>query len=153
MRLAGRLGEGMRRLIMTSWNTGVGPAVGIHRLCALLASAVLLLACGCHKTAQTSGDIVVDARCAPVPARVGPATVSVALSDHIAKPVRGGQVTVEANMSHPGMAPIFRDAREIAPGRYQADLELGMRGDWVILLHIRLANGEKVERQLAVEAK
>ncbi|MBZ5629137.1 MAG: FixH family protein [Acidobacteriia bacterium] len=129
----------------------MSPALFIHgRLCAVLVSAVLLLAWGCQKAAPTPGDIVVEANFAPRPARMGPATVTVALRDATAKPVMGAHVTVEANMSHPGMSPIFRDAREIAPSRYQADLELGMRGDWVILLHIRLANGEKLERQLAI---
>jgi hypothetical protein len=142
----------MRRLIVTSWNAGVSLARSIHcRLWVVL--VVSLLACGCHKATPTSGDIVVDANFAPLPAHSGPAIVTVALRDAAGKPVKGAHVAAEANMSHPGMAPIFRDAREVAPGRYQAGLELGMRGDWVILLHIRLSSGEKIERQLAVEAK
>jgi len=51
-------------------------------------------------------------------------------------------------MSHPGMAPVFGEAREIEPGRYQAHLTFPMAGDWVILLHIVLPDGQKLERQI-----
>jgi hypothetical protein len=51
------------------------------------------------------------------------------------------------------MAPVFVDCKETEPGRYQADLNLGMRGSWVVLLHIQLANGEKLERQVGVKVK
>lgn len=53
-------------------------------------------------------------------------------------------------MAHAGMAPVFADAQEIDPGRYQARLTLGMAGDWVILLHIVLRDGQKLEHQFDV---
>ena len=53
-------------------------------------------------------------------------------------------------MSHAGMAPVFGEAREIEPGRYQAHLTFGMAGDWVILLHVMLPGGQKLERQIDV---
>jgi hypothetical protein len=49
------------------------------------------------------------------------------------------------------MSPIFGDAREVETGRYQAQLEFGMAGDWVILLHIVLPDGKKLERQFDVK--
>lgn len=54
-------------------------------------------------------------------------------------------------MSHAGMSPIFGEAREIEPGRYQANLTFEMAGDWVILLHVVRPGGEKLERQLDVK--
>lgn len=56
-------------------------------------------------------------------------------------------------MAHPGMAPVFGDAKEIEPGRYEASLDLGMMGTWAVLLHVRLADGEKIERQMDIEVK
>ncbi len=47
-------------------------------------------------------------------------------------------------MSHAGMAPVFGEATEIEPGRYQAHLTFEMAGDWVILLHVILPGGEKL---------
>ena len=48
---------------------------------------------------------------------------------------------MEANMSHAGMVPVFADANEIEPGRYQAIMRLPMAGDWRIIVHVtRSAN-------------
>jgi hypothetical protein len=54
------------------------------------------------------------------------------------------------------MAPVFSDVKEIAPGEYQGSVDLTMPGDWVLLVHGKLADGEKLERQVEldeVEAK
>ena len=74
------------------------------------------------------------------------------LADPAAGAITGARVTTEADMSHPGMAPVFAEAKEIEPGRYQAHLSFGMAGDWVILLHIALPGGQKLERQFDVPA-
>jgi hypothetical protein len=79
--------------------------------------------------------------------RVGPGTIRFGLSDAAGKPIPHAQVVVEADMSHPGMPPRFAMATEPEPGRYQAQLEFPMAGDWVILLHITLPGRKKVERQ------
>jgi len=54
-------------------------------------------------------------------------------------------------MSHPGMSPVFAQANEIAPGNYSAPINFNMGGDWVVLLHIKLADGRKIERQVDVK--
>jgi YtkA-like len=53
-------------------------------------------------------------------------------------------------MSHAGMAPVFEEASETGPGQYQAHLRFPMAGDWVILLHLWLPGGQKLERQFNV---
>jgi hypothetical protein len=72
------------------------------------------------------------------------------LSDAIGKPLTGANIAVEANMSHAGMSPMFAEAKETEPGRYQAGLEFPMAGDWVILLHITLSGGQRLQRQFDV---
>lgn len=76
--------------------------------------------------------------------------VTLNLSDASSKPITGAHIAIEADMSHPGMSPRFGEAKESQPGRYQAHLEFQMAGDWVILLHITLLDGKKVERQFDV---
>jgi hypothetical protein len=83
----------------------------------------------------------------PQPARVGPVTVTLQLADAAAKPIAGARIALEADMSHPGMSPVFGEAKEVAPGQYQSQVRLGMAGDWVILLHATLPDGTKLERQ------
>lgn len=53
-------------------------------------------------------------------------------------------------MSHAGMSPRFADAKEAEPGCYQAHVEFQMAGDWVILLHITLPDGRRLESQFDV---
>ena len=56
----------------------------------------------------------------------------------------------EADMSHPGMTPVFGEAQEVAPGQYQGSLEFAMAGDWVVLIHVTLRDGRTVEREVSV---
>lgn len=58
---------------------------------------------------------------------------------------------LEGNMSHSGMSPVFADAAEVEAGRYRANIELSMAGDWVILVHLTLSDGRKIERQFEIK--
>ncbi len=53
-------------------------------------------------------------------------------------------------MSHPGMGPVFGKANETSPGSYRTQIDFNMGGDWIVLLHIKLADGRKIERQMDV---
>jgi hypothetical protein len=101
----------------------------------------------CSRSAAKSPTSVTDKRISPNPARVGPVTVSFHLSD-AARPVSGAQISLEGDMTHAGMAPVFADAHEIAPGQYRGNLTLNMPGDWVLLLHITLPDGRKLEDEI-----
>ncbi len=83
----------------------------------------------------------------PQPPRVGFATATVRLSDTDGQPVAGAKVSLEGDMSHPGMAPVTAGTIETEPGIYQGHLTIPMAGDWVFLAHITLADGQKLERQ------
>jgi hypothetical protein len=49
------------------------------------------------------------------------------------------------------MSPVFADTLEVAPGDYRANMEIPMAGDWVILVHLTLPDGEKLERQFEIK--
>jgi hypothetical protein len=112
--------------------------------------AALLLITGCSGPVGSSRTITIEHEISPEPARVGPAEVTLRLGDSATTVISGAHITLEADMSHPGMAPVFGEAREIEPGRYQAHLRFPMAGDWVILLHVVLPGGQKLERQIDV---
>jgi succinate-acetate transporter protein len=86
-----------------------------------------------------------------MPAKVGSATIMLTLSDLSAKPVSGANIALEGDMTHAGMAPVFGGSTEMEPGRYRGALAFSMAGDWVVLVHVTLANGVKVERQIDVK--
>jgi hypothetical protein len=120
--------------------------------------ALLLLAAGsalagnaCRKPAEPAQDISVEESIAPQPVHSGEATISIHLADSSGHPLAHARIQVEGDMDHPGMAPVFSDAQEAAPGTYRAPLTFTMGGDWVVLLHITLADGRRIERQRDVK--
>ncbi|MET0622316.1 MAG: FixH family protein [Pyrinomonadaceae bacterium] len=117
---------------------------------ALALSAGLFLA-GCQRRVETRGDITVEHEIEPRPPRVGPARVTLRVADASGRPLGGARVRLEANMSHAGMRPVFADASELEPGRYQTELEFTMAGDWVVLVRLDLPDGRKIERQFDVK--
>jgi hypothetical protein len=120
-----------------------------HLLIALIASLVMtLVLAACNQRAESPVALTVEHEITPQPVRVGSAVLKLKLSDAGLQPVTGASIAVEGNMSHPGRSPVFAAAKETEPGRYQANLELTMAGDWTILTRITLAGGEKLERQL-----
>lgn len=114
------------------------------------ACALTLLLVGCSRPADTSASVAIEHEISPEPARIGPATVTFKLADATGKPIAGAHVAIEADMTHAGMSPVLAEAKETEPGRYQAHLEFPMAGDWVILLHVTLPGGKKLERQIDV---
>lgn len=116
-----------------------------------LALCANVLHSGCRKTSETPPDIVFESKVAPDPPTKGPATVTLKLADSAGKSIVGARVNLEGNMSHPGMRPVFGEAREATPGRYEAAFEFTMGGDWVILFHITLPDGRSLQRQIDVK--
>jgi hypothetical protein len=119
--------------------------------------AILIAACmatgaatGCRRASDPAKDISVQEMISPQPVRVGQATIAIQLADASAKPVTHAKISVEGDMSHPGMSPIFATATETSPGMYTAQLDFNMGGDWVVLSHIALADGRKLERRIDV---
>lgn len=118
-----------------------------RRVYAGIVFAVVWFGMGCQRPVEPSRILTVEHDVTPQPVRVGPVTVSFTVKDASSRPVTGIHVTVEADMSHAGMSPVFAEAAESQPGRYRSQMSLGMAGDWVILLHGTLPSGEKLERQ------
>jgi len=130
-----------------------GRRVAAPQFCrALLALSCMgtLAVAACHRRVDPAARISVQEQITPQPPRVGPATVVVQLADAAANPVPHAKIMVEADMSHPGMAPVFGTASETVPGSYRTQIDFNMGGDWIVLLHIKLADGRKIERQMDV---
>ena len=115
-------------------------------LMAVLAGSLV----GCRGEGEELEGAVVSLAVTPDPPRIGPATVVVILSDAEGQPISGAEMSLEANMNHPGMAPALATAVEVAPGRYQATLELTMGGDWFIVVQATLADGRSLQHRVDV---
>jgi hypothetical protein len=114
----------------------------------LLAFAATWVLTGCSGPLDSTSAVTIEQEISPEPTRIGAVVVTFRLADPAARAVTGAHVALEAEMSHAGMSPVFGEAKEIKPGRYQAHLTFEMAGDWVILLHVSLPGGQKLERQI-----
>lgn len=96
-------------------------------------------------------DFKLEHEISPQPVRVGQVTIMLKLTTIAGIPITGAQVKLEGNMSHAGMAPVFAEAKETEPGRYQATLELSMAGDWFVLVTATLPNDRVYGRQIDIK--
>lgn len=116
----------------------------------VLTSLGALTLSSCHRANSSVPGVTIQEEISPQPSKAGPATIAVELTDAARKPIANADIMVEADMSHPGMSPVFGKANETAPGTYRAPINFNMGGDWIVLLHIKLPDGRKIERQMDV---
>lgn len=109
---------------------------------------MLLFLVGCQRGENDLPDVGLQWEIAPEPPQIGSATITVALSDADGQSIEGAEVELEGNMKHAGMVPVFAQATEMEPGRYQAKLEFTMGGDWFILVRAKLPDGRSMERTI-----
>lgn len=117
-----------------------------QRTAALGLAAVLLkaLAACSHSPAPESDAVSVEVVATPRPLTVGPARLGISIRDPQGRPLEPAAVELEANMTHPGMAPSFPVASPAGSGEWRADLELTMAGDWFVEVEVRLEDGSTV---------
>jgi hypothetical protein len=116
----------------------------------LLALWACWLVVACHRTAQAR-DLTFESSLSPRRAAVGrPALLELRVLDAAGRPVLGAHLRVEAQMSHPGMAPFLATATERGNGVYEVPLRFSMAGDWIVLVTGSLSNGDKVEYRVDV---
>jgi len=113
--------------------------------------AALISCAGCRGHSDRSEKISIQGSISPQPVRAGEEVVRFRLAWPDGSALSGARVRLEGDMTHPGMAPVFSDATETSAGNYRALLDFTMGGDWVVLFHIALADGRKIERQIDVK--
>ena len=119
------------------------------RITLLLCFISIIAACG-RGNSNDQPDIGLDFDILPNPPVVGAATLTLRLTSSDDQPITGAAIELEGNMNHAGMTPIFSQASEVSPGRYEAPLEFTMGGDWFILVKATLGDGSKLERQIDI---
>ena len=106
---------------------------------------------GCHRVKESQPDVLITHEFAPEPPTVGPFKLTIRVTDSNHQPISGAHITVEANMSHAGMAPVDAFAGEVERGVYRVPMDLTMSGDWVLLADIILPDGRRVQHQIDVK--
>jgi hypothetical protein len=116
----------------------------------LAAAGACVLMTACRPRSEPRRNLQVEWSVAPAPARVGRAALAVTLRDADGHPAIGAILRVEAQMSHPGMAPDSAALEELGGGRYDAIVQFTMPGDWILLIRGSLSNGTAVEHRIDV---
>ena len=121
--------------------------------------STLLLSCialssfcvGCNRGRAARDDVSIQMQVTPQPVRTRPEMISVRIVDKAGMPVSHARVGIEADMTHPGMAPLFGNVRELGQGRYEGPIEFNMGGDWVVMVQVKAADGRRFERQFLLK--
>jgi nitrogen fixation protein FixH len=113
------------------------------RTLALLLFFVLMLA-ACRQTeAVPAADLQLTLTAEPTGWGVGSATLLITARDATGDPVDDAAVTVRGDMSHAGMQPVLSEATPLGDGRYRADFEWTMAGDWIVTVDATLPDGRR----------
>ena len=107
----------------------------------VLIGVLLLLLAGCGGKSENVTSSGLSVQLAPAPEGRNGTYLSVKLSDVDGKAVSDAKVSLEGNMTHPGMAPVLAeqvsdDADGAADGTYKVPFAFNMAGDWVISVTI-----------------
>ena len=119
-------------------------------LVALCVSLAVAQGCRYHQT-TSQPNLTLSYQVSPQPVRVGDVTITINMKDLSEKPIAGASVKLEGNMSHAGMTPVIAEAKEIGPGRYQANMKLTMAGDWDVLVLLTLPDGSEADQQFEIK--
>ena len=125
----------------------------VNNACRLLFPGVLFLILGasltgCQDSGEAEQDVEISWQIEPEIPRVGTTTINITLRDSSETLVEGASISLEGNMSHPGMQPVLSTADEVEPGRYAAPFEFTMAGDWFIIIRATLPDSSLVEQQI-----
>jgi YtkA-like len=136
----------MHGAMLLCLGTKVCPHCRLTRVCILMAFAVT---CSCRHPLQPGMKIEFE-RDRPAHLQTGPSILRIKLLDIRNEPVSDAHVSVEADMSHPGMAPVFGKVVMAGHGTYNTTINFTMPGDWTLLVTAVRADGARVEKQQSV---
>ena len=119
----------------------------------LVAFAAACFLTGCRPESDSSDSaagINVKLELNPTPPTTGDAQVVLTLTDSANKPVEGARISLEGNMNHAGMKPVFSELKETGSGEYEGTLNFTMGGDWFVLVSGKLPDGTEVNEKVDV---
>jgi hypothetical protein len=112
---------------------------------------VVLALSGCKARALRADDVLFSSAVPPESYSVGPASLSFTLRDASGKPIDGAELSLEGDMSHPGIRPSLGRVEGRGQGVYAGKLDLTRAGDWFVRVWGTLPGGRSFERTVALK--
>jgi hypothetical protein len=122
-----------------------------YKLLNLISLILVFLLAACQRrgaAVDEAADILVDLQVVPDPPAMGEALLELSLEDEQGAPIEGAELEVKGDMTHAGMVPVLADFEEVGEGRYQAEFEWTMGGDWILTITGVLPDGRELMRTL-----
>lgn len=115
----------------------------------------MLGGCGRNDSASQETQDTYQVRFATEPASplTGDGTIIVTVKDESGLPVDGARLSIEANMNHAGMVPVYADATGSQSGVYRLPLTWTMGGAWYVDVKITTTGGQIIRRHFPVNVK
>lgn len=121
-----------------------------HAWLMLLALTLLALS-GCGGRPTPVSDLRIELRTGAGSVRTGETTLTVRVSNTAGQPVDDAAVSIEGNMIHAGMTPVFAAAAGGQDGLYTAPFTWTMGGDWVVTVKVTLPDGRQAQADFPVQ--
>ncbi len=117
------------------------------------AGALVLTAVACRGSSVPENRFEIDLSVSPTPPAVGPARLTIRITDPDGIPVERAMVHVQGTMSHPGMRPTTVTARPTGDGRFAVEeFNFSMAGDWILNVAVGLPDGRSAQRDFPMRA-
>ena len=126
----------------------VGLSGALLALTLLMLTLLILSACGGRAT--PASDLRIELRTGAGSVHTGATTLTVQVTDAAGRPVEDAAVSVEGNMIHAGMVPVFTAATGGQDGLYTAPFTWTMSGDWVVTVKVTLPDGRQAQADFPV---
>lgn len=127
-------------------------ATKIIGLVILMVSSGFLAACGRIRQEKSAAEVDAVLELALDPSQVTPGAgrLIFTLTDGQGRPITAATLSVEGNMTHAGMVPVFAQAKADQAGRYVVPFEWTMSGDWLLTVQVSLTDGQQFSQQFPV---
>ncbi len=140
-------------LVRLGQRTGSRRQRRLTRPAAAVAVVLAVATFGCAKPDDARPlDIGIELQ-PPAPVTGNETHATIRVRDRGGKAIRGATLTLDAQMNHPGMAPVTVTLHETSDGVYEAPLNFTMAGDWVLVASGHLPDGRRVSHTLTLDVK
>jgi hypothetical protein len=122
-----------------------------HLILLVLLIGPVLVGCGrISRQADQATDVNISLAVHPDPPGVGPAHLTISVTDADGTPINDARLQIKGDMTHAGMQPVLARVEGGDNGNYETPFEWTMGGDWIFTVTASLPDGRTTARHFTV---